>query len=329
MVALEACSNPHGHIGNLALNEGEEMGQTVGQLITPYIKDRTGRGLYGPRTARTARGNLHRFAAYVGQRRIKNIGAVHIEGWLASLEHLAPATRRSYLSTVRQFFAWSVRHRHCKRNPATDVDAPRQPRSVPRALPQQSIARVLEHCPDGRGLLIVTLMVQQGLRCVEIHRLTMGDLDWNHNTMRVRGKGNHERILPILPETREAIDQYLDEHPASAGPLVRSYVQPHRPLSADTISYMTIRWMYAAGVKKRARDGVSGHAGRHTCATDMLRGGAHLRDVQTALGHAHLQTTEIYLPLLVNGLSEAMGGRTYRGEAGPGSGHVGNLTDPM
>lgn len=312
MVALQACSNTAGHAESLALQGGEDMGQTVGQLISPFVKDRTARGLYCRETARTARGNLYRFARFMGERRVKNIGSSHIESWLASLEKLAPATRRSYLSTVRTFFSWAVRRGYCKRNPAHEVEAPRQPRSVPRALPQAAIASVLDHCPDARGRLIVTLMVQQGLRCVEIHRLTMGDLDWNYDTMRIVGKGHHERVLPIVDETRGALDEYLREHPASAGPLIRSYVQQHRPLTADVISHLVIGWMYEAGIKRRARDGVSGHAGRHTCATDMLRGGAHVRDVQAALGHRHLTTTEIYLPLLVHGLSEAMSGRSYR-----------------
>lgn len=328
MVAMQVCHDPAGHAENLALTEGEEMGQTVGQLIGPFVKEHTARGLYTGKSARNARGNLRRFAQHVGQRQLPNIGRTHIEGWLASLEKLAPATQRTYLSTVRQFFSWAVRHRYCRRNPAHEVDAPKQPRSVPRALSQESIAAVLDHCPDARGRLIVTLMVQQGLRCIEVHRLTMGDLDWNHNTMRVVGKGHHERILPIMAETRQALDQYLDEHPAPAGPLIRSYRQTHRPLGPDTISRTVAGWMWDAGIKRRARDGVSAHAGRHTCATDMLRSGAHLRDVQAALGHAHLQTTEIYLPLLVNGLSDAMGGRQYRGEAGPTSGHVESLTDP-
>lgn len=325
MVALETCSNPCGHVENLALTEGEQMGQTVGQLIAPFVRDRQAAGIYNRKSARNARGNLHRFSVFVGKRRVGNIGPIHIEQWIGSLEQLAPATRRAYLSTVKQFFVWAVRHKHCRRNPCAEILGPKQPRSVPRALPAQSIARVIDACPDARGRLIVTLMVQQGLRCVEVSRLTMGDLDWNHDTMRIVGKGHHERVLPVMAETRQAIDAYLDEHPASAGPLIRSYMQPHRALTADSISRIVSGWMWEAGIKRRARDGVSAHAGRHTCATDMLRGGAHLRDVQAALGHAHLKTTEIYLPLLVNGLHEAMGGRNYRGEVGP-AGHVETLT---
>lgn len=228
------------------------------------------------------------------------------------MEHLAPSTRRTRLSNVRTMFAWAVKKGYCKRNPAAEVDAPRQPRTIPRALPAEQIRVVLEHCPDARGVLIVTLMVQQGLRCIEVSRLTMGDIDWNNNAMRVIGKGHHERILPIMPETLDALNGYLDEWPAAAGALIRSYMQVHRPLNPGTISRMVSQWMAEAGVKKRARDGISAHAGRHTCATDMLRGGSHLRDVQAVLGHAQLATTEVYLPYVVNGLAEAMEGRSYR-----------------
>jgi site-specific recombinase XerD len=71
--------------------------------------------------------------------------------------------------------------------------------------------------------------------------------------------------------------------------------------------------MYRAGINHAAYDGVSAHALRHTAAADMLRSGAHVRDVQAALGHAHLVTTERYLPTLVRGLAETMAGRRYSG----------------
>lgn len=120
-------------------------------------------------------------------------------------------------------------------------------------------------------------------------------------------------VLPISDETWMALTAYLSEHPATSGGLVRSYRQEWRALQADTISGMVSLWMSEAGIKRRPRDGVNAHALRHTSATDMLRAGAHLRDVQHALGHAHLATTEVYLPLVVKDLREAMGGRKYRG----------------
>jgi site-specific recombinase XerD len=284
----------------------------VSELIDVYLTDRRKRGDLCADRARSDRCALHSFARHVGNRQLTNIGAVHVEGWLGSIGHLAPATRRTRLSTVRSLFAWAIRRGHCKRNPATEVRGPVQPRALPRALPAEQIGAVLDACPDARARLIVTLMVQQGLRCCEVSRLEVGHFDMHGLTMLVIGKGHHERLLPLTDETVSALREYLHEWPASAGPLIRSYRRCQQSLRADTISGLVAQWMWDAGIKRKARDGISAHAGRHTCATDMLRGGAHLRDVQAVLGHRHLHTTEVYLPYVVHGLAEALGGRTYR-----------------
>jgi integrase/recombinase XerC len=288
------------------------MGHTVSDLIPAYLRERQAKGDYVADRARNARSVLYKFADHVGKRRIQNIGPSHVDAWIIAMEHLAPATRRDRLSTVRAFYKWCIVKGHARRNPAAEVDAPKQPRTIPRALPHDHVARVLEHCPDARGRLIVTLMVQEGLRCCSVSRLSVGDVDLTNGTLRVIGKGHHEQILPISDETREALTEYLGEHPASAGPLVRSYRQCHRALNADTISKMVAEWMWTAGIKRTARDGVSAHACRHTAATDMLRAGAHLRDVQAALGHRSIKNTEIYLPHVVDGLAVAMAGRRYK-----------------
>ena len=114
-------------------------------------------------------------------------------------------------------------------------------------------------------------MVQQGLRCCEVARLQLGDLDRVNGLMLIVGKGGHERVLPIIEETAEAVDAYLTEYPAFAGPLVRSYSDPHRGLASATITKLVRVWVGDAGIKRARHDGVSAHAFRHTAATDMLR----------------------------------------------------------
>jgi site-specific recombinase XerD len=265
-------------------------------------------------TARNDRCALRQFAVVCGDD-LSGVTPAAGRAWLESLDGLAPATRRRRFSTVRTFCRWAMAEEILTVNPLARLRSPRQPRSIPRALPVDDVARTLRACPDARARLLVVWMVQLGLRCIELARVESGDVDRANGVVRIRGKGGHERILPIVAEALDALDAYLDEEPPrGAGPLVRSRLHPDRGLDADTISGLVAGWMWRAGVKRRRRDGISAHALRHTAATDMLRAGAHLRDVQHALGHAHLATTEVYLPHLVRGLDEAMNGRRY----GPG-----------
>jgi site-specific recombinase XerD len=154
---------------------------------------------------------------------------------------------------------------------------------------------------------MVLFMVQEGMRCCEVARLEVGDINLRDDVVLVRGKGRRERVLPLSPQTKQAVRDYLAGWPASAGPLIRSYNHPRRGITAAYVSLLVTGWLRAAGID------ASAHALRHTAATDMLLCGAHVRDVQAALGHAQLSTTERYLPWLVNDLREAMGGRWYGG----------------
>lgn len=284
----------------------------IGDLIEPYLGHRLKTGEIGALTARNDRCALRHFAAVLDGTPTHDLDQRHGRIWSESLDGLAPHTRRRRLSSVRGFCRWALDEGHLSVNPVARLRSPRTPRTVPRALATASVTQLLSACPDARARLIVTWMVQLGLRCVEVAGVELGDVDRVSGTVRVTGKGGHQRILPLVAEAADALAAYLaEEPPAGAGPLIRSRVFPHRGLAPSTVSNMVGRWMDDAGIKHRSRDGVSAHALRHTAATDMLRGGAHLRDVQAALGHAHLQTTEVYLPLVVHGLAAAMEGRRY------------------
>lgn len=284
----------------------------IHELAEAYLGHRLRAGEISRLTARNDACALRGFVAAVGETPVHEVDQRHGQLWAESLDGLAPNTRRRRLSTVRGFCRWLVEEGHTATNPVARVKGPRTPRAVPRALTGADVGRVILACPDARARLCVTWMVQLGLRCCEMAGVELGDIDRAGATVRIRGKGGHERVLPLVLEAADALAEYLaTDPPAGAGPLIRSRLHPHRGLDADTISGLVAGWMWDAGIKHRQRDGISAHALRHTAATDMLLAGAHLRDVQAALGHAHLVTTEIYLPLVVHGLAAAMEGRRY------------------
>ena len=255
------------------------------------------------------------FAATYGHRPPHRLARADIDRWAATQSRLAPATRRKNVAVVRGFCNWLVDQGIVAVDPMRGFRTPRLPRLLPRALPHHHVAAALEAAPDQRARLIIVLMVQQGLRCGEVAALQVGDVDLDWRQMRIVGKGGHERDVWVTDETVAELKLYLDEYPATGGPLVRSYQRPTDPLTPPVVGRIVRAALYAAHVKRHAHDGVSAHALRHTAATDMLRGGAHVRDVQAVLGHAHLVTTERYLPRLVGTLEQAMEGRTYMSTA--------------
>lgn len=285
--------------------------KVLADLVTPYLRERVRRRELSPLTARNHYTALKQFADLYGRRPVANLSRRDVERWLEHYGHLAAGTRRNRFSMLRCWFDWLADRGHIKRSPVYGMKAPRKPRSVPRALSYESVQAALAAAPDQRGRMICVLMVQQGLRAMEVAGLEVGDLDLRERTMRVVGKGGHERILPITNETMVEMLRYLGMFPANGGPLIRSYKFPTQALRPATVGDLCRAMLYEAGVKHRPRDGVNGHAFRHTALTDMLRNGAHVRDVQAAAGHVSLATTETYLPLLVSTLEGAMEGRTY------------------
>lgn len=286
------------------------------QLVDIHITGRVRRHEITGLTARNARTALYGFAATYGNRPVHRLSRSDIERYMESIGHLSAATRRGRFVTVRLFCRWLVLRGDIRKDPTIGMRAPKEPRRKPRALPGSNVAMLLSACPDERARLIVLLMVQAGLRCCEVSRLQIGDIDRSRRIARIVGKGSHERDVYLPAELEEALVAYLAKFPASSGPLVRSYRRSSHALEADTISGMVAAWMWKAGIKYAPRDGVSAHAGRHTCATDMLLGGAHVRDVQYALGHQNLHTTERYIPAEVRGIADAMEGRRYAAAAG-------------
>lgn len=285
-------------------------------LANRYVNERVACRDLDPMTARNYRSALASLCRVFGEREPAELQPTHIRQWLVTRAHLRATTRRSDFSMVKMFCGWLREEQHVADDPLHGIRAPRPGRMEPRALPEDHVGQLLGVCPDVRARAIVWLMVGMGLRCIEVERLEVASWDRRSQLMIVCGKHDDERVLPVPGEVERALDAYLAERPVAYGPLIRSYRRPGEGLRADTISGMVSEWMRAAGIKHAPRDGVSAHALRHTCASDVLDECGDLRVVQAMLGHRNLATTSRYQRrAAAKQMAEAMAGRTY-GRAG-------------
>lgn len=280
------------------------------RLAADYV---TGRRRRGDICSRTATDSLSILRRFCHSAHLDGDELVGVDDWRDRLGRHAPATRRCYLCHAKGFTAWLTKGGHIAVDPLAEVRRLRRPRTVPRALPGRQVAAILAACPDRRARAIVELMLWSGLRRAEVAALHVDDVDRGEGTVRVSGKGGHERIVPLPPPAAAAVGAYLGEYPPPRPrcPLFRSYQHPGSGITPTWVGTIVSEVMSAAGVHLAPHDGRTPHALRHTAATDTLRAGANLADVQALLGHASLSTTAVYLKADFGSLVRAMGRRSY------------------
>lgn len=268
--------------------------QDWGHLSEEWVRGRVRRREIVIGTARNHLSALGGFVAIVGNS--STVRRDHVDRWLESVAGNKASTTRSDFSAIRGWCQWLAYEGKISRDPTFGKKAPKEPRRVPRYLELDQVARVFEACPDKRLFAICWLMYGTGLRCAEVAGITLGDWDRRNRTVTVIGKGGHQREAAVPKLSAAAVEAYLAEYPATVGPMFRSYRRPAEPLRADTISGLVSDVMDAAGIKHGARDGVSAHAFRHSCASDMLEASkGDLWLVAEQLGHQNLQTLRVYL----------------------------------
>lgn len=284
------------------------MPLTLAELARAYLREREALGELARITARSDVSILLNFCYFLVGLPPCELGAEQVRAYMASI-NVSRSTARNRFVKIRLFGLWLVRQGYLEADPTLGMKPPRQPRPVPRAYPPAVVERLVQNvAPDDRARLIVLLELQEGLRACEVSRLEMGDVDLTERTLLVRGKGAKERLLPISSETWQALGAYLAERGLRAGPLVRSYTEPWKGISQEYVAHLVQGWLRLCGVPAGG-----GHGLRHTMATTLLReGGADIRDVQMALGHSNLMSTQVYLPFSdTRRLRAVMDGRWY------------------
>jgi integrase/recombinase XerD len=286
------------------------VGDVVDGQITRFLDHLwVERGL-SRNTVEAYRRDLRRYAAFLRGRAIDDSGdsdpsiVAAFVGSLSSAEYRAGRRYRATsvarsLAAVRSFHRFLVLEGETSTDPAKEVNRPKVPRGLPRALSVDEVAAILAMPVDAsplamRDRAILETMYGAGLRVSELVGLDVDDVDLEEGSVRVVGKGNKQRLVPIGRPAREAIGGYLTRaRPVLARSRSGAALflnQRGGRLTRQGVHGILKGVVRKAGIAKR----VTAHTLRHSFATHLLEGGADIRVVQELLGHALLSTTQIY-----------------------------------
>lgn len=238
----------------------------------------------------SAFGHLNRYLRAAGP----DLGGT-MEWWQMLSKSVSPSTLRTTHSVVHGYCKWLVAQGLIDASPLEGIRPPRAVRPNPVTLTPEEVQSLRDACSNPRDALMVELAWGLGLRCVEISRLEVADVDLVAGFVDVHGKGNTHETMPIPPSVARSIRLYLSRHPASSGPLVRDLRFHRRGLLPKTVSIIMANLAKDAGVKTRAYDGKGAHSLRRTCATDLLERGANPSQVMRVLRHSSLRSIDHYL----------------------------------
>ena len=203
------------------------------------------------------------------------------------------------LSAARSFYRYLLREKHVRGNPVQSVSAPKAAKRLPGNLDADRMARLLDIPGDGpivdRDRAILELLYSSGLRLAELTDLDTGDVDFGDRTVRVTGKGNKDRIVPVGRKAVAALQAWLAARAglAAAGETALFVSSRGSRLSQRAVQARVTHWAKVQGIDTR----VYPHLFRHSFATHLLESSHDLRGVQELLGHANISTTQVYTHL--------------------------------
>lgn len=261
---------------------------------------------YSPNTVSSYRADLLDFMNFLSGENdslppIGEIDRLTIRSYLANLQErqLARSSVLRKLSSIRSFFKYLCRRGHLDVDPTATLATPKAQRKLPEFLESSEMEALLE-APDGetpvgvRDRAILELLYSTGMRVSELLGLDLTDLDRYTDMVKVRGKGEKERLIPVGSIAMSALNNYLAYRHELGGEKSTQAIFLSRRGTRIPDRKSVLRWIkkYAqtAGIQKN----ITPHTLRHTFATHMLNAGADLRSIQELLGHVSLSTTQIY-----------------------------------
>ncbi len=250
------------------------------------------------------RSDLGQFGQWLdgqGRGSLRDVHREQIQGYLAQrLEQRgSPRSTARLLSSLRRFYAWLRREQQIGEDPTALIEAPRLGRPLPKSLSESDVEALLL-APDTethkglRDRCMLEVLYATGLRVSELVNLHMGQINRQQGVVRISGKGDKERLVPLGEEALGWLQRYLQEvRPAVLdGQAAEAVFLSNRrqPMTRQTFWHLIKDYARRAGIDKP----LSPHTLRHAFATHLLNHGADLRVVQMLLGHSDLSTTQIY-----------------------------------
>lgn len=264
---------------------------------------------FSAHTVRSYRVDLEQFFDFVndrlGNKDLKAMKREDIRDYLGFLLRYGYERRTAArkLSTIKSFFKFLVKEKITDFNPARDVKTPKIEKKLPGFLTQYQAQKALQIIGDDeasfRNRAILEVLYGAGLRAAELVGLDKENIDFTSEVMRVKGKGNKERIVPLGSYAKNAIKEYLDKRENKINPAIFLNQQGKRLTTRSVQNIVNKQLSKVSEVT-----GTNPHILRHSFATHLLERGADLRAVQELLGHASLSTTQIYTHLSVERLKK-------------------------
>lgn len=227
-----------------------------------------------------------------------HVSTQDIIDYLSVNDRLSKRSQSRLLSSFRSFFDWLVMEGDRKDNPCDPIDSPKLGRYLPEVLSVEEVTSIIDSVDTSkwtgkRDRAVLEILYGCGLRVSEAVGLKISNVYLEEGFVRVVGKGDKERIVPMGEMAAEAVKEYLAARPEPASPQYDDILFLNRfgkAISRVALFSMVKRQAMAAGVNKE----ISPHTFRHSFATHLIENGADLRVVQEMLGHESILTTEIY-----------------------------------
>ena len=219
---------------------------------------------------------------------------IHARGWIASMSEAGLSSRsiKRKVQSLRSYFKFECKRNRDLKNPFQEIKMPKQSRRLPEFARDTELAELFCHIEKNRDRLIVRLLFGCGLRRSELLSLTDSDVFTSRNIIRVTGKGNKTREIPIPESLKKEIVEYQMERDSQFPelPSPRPLIATRHGAMSESALYKIVRNI----LEETTASKKSPHTLRHTFATSLLNAGADINSVKELLGHASLGATQIY-----------------------------------